>query len=649
MLKKYLKFFNLSKDFTLDELNRNYKKILKEYKIKDIDDELKEIFLDEERRINKYYEILLKEHKNRDQKLKVNKENLKSTTTIDRIPIIEHKSRKKNTEHKGKIINSLIIILIIGLFGYFLSYDNSKNKLNNVSITSNCEILLENKKFKDVKSEKIIVDLDDLIYCFREGGIIIKSFDGKKLSKQIKFKLKGDSAILVYKNKQDLIVANKKDLDMLISESKNTSANLSSKIKDIVTRVDNYNMLKSNIGIDGNGTKWRIDSSKKLFFKNQKDSNNFNRITRSINKYYKLNKFLKNNLPKSTYASIIRINNKISYLEEIKEKLPKIDSNQVVEEIQINECKNIDSTYNYREKYNSLINLDNIILENNSPLLKIELDETINEFKINQQKLKSCMCTDCIITLESNDYIKTESLIDSIEWNNYLSKNPTDSTYVNAKPKEIDLNQNSSSSNNSANKRICRTIKDSYFWKIKLNNLIKSENVRNKKLKSKGLIKEIKERVEKFRACRCKRCNYELSNPSLKRIIAQFFNEKEDIATSPSAINPIKRQNDVYMIVENMPEFPGGDIALRKFIQKNIRYPVIAKDYNITGKVYVSFIVDKQGSVTNVKIVRGVDKHLDAEALRVVSLIPKYKPGKQRGKKVRVMFTIPINFTLNNN
>ena len=59
---------------------------------------------------------------------------------------------------------------------------------------------------------------------------------------------------------------------MLISESKNTSANLSSKIKDIVSRVDNYNMLKSNIGIDGNGTKWRIDSSKKLFFKNQKDS-----------------------------------------------------------------------------------------------------------------------------------------------------------------------------------------------------------------------------------------------------------------------------------------------------------------------------------------------------------------------------------------
>jgi len=101
------------------------------------------------------------------------------------------------------------------------------------------------------------------------------------------------------------------------------------------------------------------------------------------------------------------------------------------------------------------------------------------------------------------------------------------------------------------------------------------------------------------------------------------------------------------MVVENMPEFPGGDLGLMKFIQKNVRYPAIAKEYNITGKVYVSFIVDKQGNVTNVKIVRGVDKNLDAEALRVVSSLPKYKPGKQRGKPVRVMFTIPINFTLN--
>ena len=105
--------------------------------------------------------------------------------------------------------------------------------------------------------------------------------------------------------------------------------------------------------------------------------------------------------------------------------------------------------------------------------------------------------------------------------------------------------------------------------------------------------------------------------------------------------------DEFFMVVENMPILPGGDLGLMKYIQKHVKYPAIAKEYNITGKVYVSFIVDKSGSVTNVKIVRGVDKNLDAEAVRVVKSLPKYKPGKQRGKAVRVMFTIPINFTLN--
>lgn len=104
---------------------------------------------------------------------------------------------------------------------------------------------------------------------------------------------------------------------------------------------------------------------------------------------------------------------------------------------------------------------------------------------------------------------------------------------------------------------------------------------------------------------------------------------------------------EIFMVVENMPEFPGGDLGLMKYIQKNVKYPPIAKEYNITGKVYISFVVDKSGSVTNVKVVRGVDKNLDAEAVRVIKSLPKYKPGKQRGKAVRVMFTVPINFTLN--
>ncbi len=123
----------------------------------------------------------------------------------------------------------------------------------------------------------------------------------------------------------------------------------------------------------------------------------------------------------------------------------------------------------------------------------------------------------------------------------------------------------------------------------------------------------------------------------------------EDTESDEDEVIEIIEEDDdeFFMVVENMPEFPGGDLGLMKYIQKHVKYPAIAKEYNITGKVYVSFIVDKSGSVTSVKIVRGVDKNLDAEAVRVVKSLPKYKPGKQRGKSVRVMFTIPINFTLN--
>jgi len=125
--------------------------------------------------------------------------------------------------------------------------------------------------------------------------------------------------------------------------------------------------------------------------------------------------------------------------------------------------------------------------------------------------------------------------------------------------------------------------------------------------------------------------------------------EVEDTESDEDVEIEIEEEDDeeFFMVVENMPEFPGGDLGLMKYIQKNVKYPAIAKEYNITGKVYVSFIVDRSGSVTNVKIVRGVDKNLDAEAMRIVKSLPRYTPGRQRGKAVRVMFTIPINFTLN--
>ena len=104
--------------------------------------------------------------------------------------------------------------------------------------------------------------------------------------------------------------------------------------------------------------------------------------------------------------------------------------------------------------------------------------------------------------------------------------------------------------------------------------------------------------------------------------------------------------NAVFFIVEDMPEFPGGDEALRKYIANTINYPDFAKKEGIEGKVYVSFVVEKDGSVGDAKIERGVDPSLDKEALRVVKALPIWKPGKQRGEAVRVQYTVPINFAL---
>lgn len=102
-----------------------------------------------------------------------------------------------------------------------------------------------------------------------------------------------------------------------------------------------------------------------------------------------------------------------------------------------------------------------------------------------------------------------------------------------------------------------------------------------------------------------------------------------------------------FYVIEKKPEFPGGgEAALMKWIVQNIQYPQIAKDMGIKGKVFVQFIIDKDGSVTNAEIIRGVDPSLDKEALRVVKSMPKWKPGEQRGKAVKVSFQIPINFTL---
>ncbi|MCC6684472.1 MAG: energy transducer TonB [Bacteroidia bacterium] len=100
------------------------------------------------------------------------------------------------------------------------------------------------------------------------------------------------------------------------------------------------------------------------------------------------------------------------------------------------------------------------------------------------------------------------------------------------------------------------------------------------------------------------------------------------------------------VLLNKMPEFPGGEEAMYKFILDNLRYPKAAKEQGITGKVFVDFMVEKDGSVQHVEVRKSVDSLLDAEAVRVVSLLPGFKPGESLGKPVRVKMTLPIIFEL---
>lgn len=120
-----------------------------------------------------------------------------------------------------------------------------------------------------------------------------------------------------------------------------------------------------------------------------------------------------------------------------------------------------------------------------------------------------------------------------------------------------------------------------------------------------------------------------------------------EVAIVEMAEEEEEEEAEVFFIVENMPEFPGGDVALRTYIAQNVKYPEIAKENGLAGKVFVQFVINQKGEVQDVKIARGVDPALDKEAIRVVQGLPKWKPGSQRGKPVRVSYTVPINFQLN--
>ena len=109
---------------------------------------------------------------------------------------------------------------------------------------------------------------------------------------------------------------------------------------------------------------------------------------------------------------------------------------------------------------------------------------------------------------------------------------------------------------------------------------------------------------------------------------------------------PKVEETKVFDVVEEMPQFPGGQAALLEYLAKNIKYPVVAEENGVQGRVIVTFVVERDGSITDVRVVKSVDPSLDKEAARVVKSMPKWQPGKQNGSAVRVKYTVPVTFRL---
>ena len=124
--------------------------------------------------------------------------------------------------------------------------------------------------------------------------------------------------------------------------------------------------------------------------------------------------------------------------------------------------------------------------------------------------------------------------------------------------------------------------------------------------------------------------------------------DEEIIVPEPVSNGVVDTKEEIFTVVEQMPSFAGGDGELMKFIQKNIVYPAIEKEAGISGTAYVTFVVDKEGKITDVKILRGVSggPNCDKEAMRVVKAMPPWKPGKQNGRPVSVQYNLPIKFVL---
>ncbi len=158
--------------------------------------------------------------------------------------------------------------------------------------------------------------------------------------------------------------------------------------------------------------------------------------------------------------------------------------------------------------------------------------------------------------------------------------------------------------------------------------------IQNEKLKIEGAV----ENLEKVKQLIADNSGLETEYDSVENVLLL---KKENAEIKDKTGN-----DEVFYMVEDMPEFPGGETALRKEITGSIQYPGIAVENDIQGKVFVSFVVAKNGEITNAKIARGIHPALDKEALRVINSLPKWDPGKQKGEVVNVSYTVPINFAL---
>ena len=147
-------------------------------------------------------------------------------------------------------------------------------------------------------------------------------------------------------------------------------------------------------------------------------------------------------------------------------------------------------------------------------------------------------------------------------------------------------------------------------------------------------------------------------NQDYRRRIAKLLREQElqknysieregyRIGDDDVAVPPAPKVEKIFSVVEQMPQFPGGDSKMFTYISRNLKYPTDAKNNNIKGRIFIEFVVEKDGSITNTKVLRGIGESFDQEALRVVKSMPNWKPGEQRGEPVRVKVLLPIYFAL---